>query len=188
MNENQLNKAAINNELFRRALYNPWTALPLAIIIFAAVELVVFELFPQGLLWNLLSVILFLASAAIILGSFVGKRCFLHDEHYGDHLRLRLQRQDQRRAEAASAAHEEMLADLKSGFSVIPSEAGLKALNSVINEYDQIQPIIEKQRGTDQILAANIPSLAARTYRQGLTCFPTVSACPPPSILPTWTG
>jgi hypothetical protein len=58
---------------------------------------------------------------------------------------------------------------LKNGFASIKSGEGLKALQELVYEFTQLQPILGRRRETDPLAVAHIPALAEETYRQGLS-------------------
>ena len=58
---------------------------------------------------------------------------------------------------------------LRSGFSSINSDVGLKALQDLVNESEQLQPVLGRRKETDPLSVAQIPALAEETYRQGLS-------------------
>jgi hypothetical protein len=57
---------------------------------------------------------------------------------------------------------------LEAGFSQINSSEGLSALQRLVYEYAQLQPLVERKRATDSIAFAHIPLLIEETYRAGL--------------------
>ncbi len=58
---------------------------------------------------------------------------------------------------------------LLAGFTRIKSTDGLKALQDLVYEYAQLQPIMARRRLTDSIVMGQVPGLASETYRQGLS-------------------
>ena len=59
--------------------------------------------------------------------------------------------------------------DLQTGFSRIESTGGLKALQGLVHQHDQLRRLLERRKSTDPLAVAYIPSLAEETYRQGLS-------------------
>ena len=58
---------------------------------------------------------------------------------------------------------------LQSGFSSVNSDIGLKVLQKLAHEYQQLQPVLERRKGTDPLSIAHIPAPAEETYRQELS-------------------
>ena len=58
--------------------------------------------------------------------------------------------------------------DIQAGFSRVNSFEGLKALQDLVHEYEQIQPLLGQEDGTALLAVAHIPALAEETFRQGL--------------------
>ena len=56
---------------------------------------------------------------------------------------------------------------LEGNFSSINSAQGLKALQELAYEYEQLQPVLDRRRETDPLAVSHIPALAEETYRQG---------------------
>ena len=58
---------------------------------------------------------------------------------------------------------------LRTGFATISSAAGLKSLEELAYEYDQLRPVLDRRKETDPLSVAHVPLLAEETYRQGLS-------------------
>ncbi len=82
----------------------------------------------------------------------------------------RLTRQvESRRADRyVSAEVQQTREGLEAGFSDIDSSDGLSALQRLVYEYGQLQPLLDRKRATDSIGLAHIPHLVEETYRVGL--------------------
>ena len=63
----------------------------------------------------------------------------------------------------------QLRAALQSGFSGISSSEGLKALTRLVYEYEQVQPVLDRQRETGPLSIAHILALVAETYTLGLS-------------------
>jgi hypothetical protein len=59
--------------------------------------------------------------------------------------------------------------DLLAGLTSIKSTEGLKALQDLVYEYAQLQPIMARRRVTDSIAVGQVPALADETYKQGMS-------------------
>jgi hypothetical protein len=58
---------------------------------------------------------------------------------------------------------------LVEGFDRIKSSEGLKALQDLVYEYNQLQPVLSRRRSTDSIAVGQLPVLASEAYRQGIS-------------------
>lgn len=58
---------------------------------------------------------------------------------------------------------------LETGFTETESKTGLKSLRELSHEYDELLPGLTNHQETDPFAVAQIPALAERTYRQGLS-------------------
>ena len=58
---------------------------------------------------------------------------------------------------------------LRGGFSKVNSDTGLKVLQELVYEYEQLQPVLSRRKETDPLSVVHIPALAEETYRQGLS-------------------
>ena len=64
---------------------------------------------------------------------------------------------------------EDLQAALRGGFSRVDSDIGLRVLQELVNEYEQLRPVLDSRKETDPLSVAHIPALAEETYRQGLS-------------------
>jgi hypothetical protein len=64
---------------------------------------------------------------------------------------------------------EELLDTVKSGFEEINLADGLKAVEELQYEYEQLQHVLAHKKETDPLGLAHIPALSEETYRQGLS-------------------
>jgi len=60
---------------------------------------------------------------------------------------------------------------LQGGFSDLGFTEGLKALEDLSYEYEQLRRVLGRRKGTDPLSVAHISALAEETYRQGLSVF-----------------
>ena len=79
-----------------------------------------------------------------------------------------MERQDQGAGERGQTEVQRLKDDIQTGFSRINSAEGLKALQELVHEYEELQPVLDRGRETDPLAVAHIPALAEETYRQGL--------------------
>ena len=82
----------------------------------------------------------------------------------------RLTRQvESRRADRyVSAEVQQTRGGLEAGFSQINSADGLSALQRLVYEYAQLQPLLDRKRAIDSIGLVRISALVGETYRSGL--------------------
>ena len=58
---------------------------------------------------------------------------------------------------------------LMDGFSRMKSLEGIKALQELVYQYAELQPVIERRKQADSLTVAPVPALVEQTYRQGLS-------------------
>ena len=79
-----------------------------------------------------------------------------------------MERQDQESSQSGQTELQRLKDDIQTGFSRVNLADGLKALQELVYEYDQLQPVLDRGKETDPLAVAHIPALAEETYRQGL--------------------
>ncbi len=62
-----------------------------------------------------------------------------------------------------------LLQTLKRGFSNNNLDEGLRTLNQLIYEYEQLKPVLRRREATDSLSIVHIPALTEEIYRQGLS-------------------
>ena len=82
--------------------------------------------------------------------------------------RLMRQAESRRADRYVSAEVQQNREALEAEFSQINSSDGLSALQRLVYEYAQLQPLLDRKRATDSIAIVQIPLLAEETYRIGL--------------------
>jgi hypothetical protein len=76
---------------------------------------------------------------------------------------------ESRRADRyAPAEAQQARGALEAGFSQINSSEGVGALQRLVYEYAQLQPLLDRKRATASIALAHVPALVEETYRVGL--------------------
>ena len=83
-------------------------------------------------------------------------------------VRLTRQAESHRADRYVSAEVRQIRESLEAGFSQINFSDGLSALQRLVYEYAQLQPLLDRKRATDSIAIVQIPLLAEETYRIGL--------------------
>ena len=160
---NSLSEKAIRSDIRRAALKHPATLVPLFLSILFFFIMLVPPFF--GPLWV---IILFIISAIASVGSFFWRYVLRYDREYERRTRDLLERQDQGAGERGQTEVQRLKDDIQTGFSRINSAEGLKALQELVHEYEELQPVLDRGRETDPLAVAHIPALAEETYRQGL--------------------
>ena len=69
----------------------------------------------------------------------------------------------------ASADLTRLRESLMDGFSRMKSLEGIKALQELVYQYAELQPVIERRKQADSLSVAPVPALVEQTYRQGLS-------------------
>ena len=64
---------------------------------------------------------------------------------------------------------EQLQEAIRSGLSSLDPDTGLKVFQKLVYEYEQLQPVLDRKKGTDPLSIAHIPPLVEGTYRRGLS-------------------
>ena len=188
-----LSESAIDRTLRWKAFSNPWTVVPLVLVVVAIIGLTISPPIAGGW-WTMVSTVVLLISATASLIAFLCRNFLCREEEYATELRERMALQDRCRIEARQAELTQLQERLESGFSSVSSDEGLKALRGLVYEYEQIQldrgrkkrlpshelvfvlyeneqppAIATSEKEVDPLSAAPILALTEETYRQGLT-------------------
>ena len=59
--------------------------------------------------------------------------------------------------------------NLEKGFASLTSETGLTVLQDLVEEFEQLQPLLSRRKNSDPLAIAQVPALAQETYRQGMS-------------------
>ena len=157
-----LSEEAIKRDLRRDALRHPAT---LVSFILSIVFFIIMVVPPFGPSWV---IILLIISALASAGSFFWRYSLRYDREYERRTQEVLERQDQATGQRGQTELQRLKDDIQTGFSRVNSADGLKALQELVHEYEQLQPVLDRGRETDPLAVAHIPALAEETYRQGL--------------------
>ena len=154
-----LSEEAIKKDIRRAAFRHPATVVSLILsILFLIIMLV-------GSLW---AGILLIISAIATVGSFFWRYYLLYDREYERRTQELLERQDQQAGQRGQTELQRLKYDIQTGFSRVNQAEGLKALQELVHEYEQLQPVLDRGSETEPLAVAHIPALAEETYRQGL--------------------
>ena len=158
-----LSEQAIKRDVRRAALKHPATLVSLILsILFFIIILVPPFLGP----WWAISLLVISAIASV--GSFFWRYSLRYDREYQRRTRELLERQDQEAGQSGQTELQSLKDDIQTGFSRVNLADGLKALQELVYEYEQLQPVLDRGRETNPLAVAHIPALAEETYRQGL--------------------
>ena len=160
-----LSEGAIKSSLLSAALRHPTTVLPAILALVSIAFVLGFIPGPS----RAVAIALLARSALAATGSFVWRYALRSDEAYATRLRelSALRQRQQRTSEQAELA--DLRKSLGSGFQGVESSVGLKALNELAHEYDELLPALDRRSDTDPLAVAQIPALGEQTYRQGLS-------------------
>ena len=158
-----LSEKAIKRDVRRDALKHPATLVSLILSILFFIILLVPPFL--GPLW---AIILLVISASASVGSFFWRYFLRYDQEYKRRTQELLERQDQESGQREQTELQRLKDDIQTGFSRVNLPDGLKALQELVYEYDQLQPVLDSGKETDPLAVAHIPALAEETYRQGL--------------------
>ena len=154
-----LSDEAIKRQLRADAMKHPATLVPLALFILFIILLVF------GPWWF---IILAIGLAVVSAGSFFWRYSIRFNAEYEKRVQELLKDQDLEASASGTSELQRLREDIQTGFSRVNSAEGLKALQELIHEYEQLQPVLERGKVTDPLAVAHIPALAEETYRQGL--------------------
>ena len=157
-----LSEEAIKKDIRRAALRHPATLVSIILSI-------LFFIIMLASAFQLWAVILLIISAFASVGSFFWRYSLRYDREYERRTRELLERQDQEAGQRGQTELERLKDDIQTGFSRVNSADGLKALQELVHEYEELQPVLDRGRETDPLAVAHIPALAEETYRQGLS-------------------
>jgi|GEM_PF-2897286 hypothetical protein len=155
----------INWALFVDALQHPPVMLPLTVCLLSALNLLL--LWP-GIGGRALNAALVLFAGAAALSNLALSYFSDFDQKYSKKARelFPLSSTDGD-SEAAQIGY--LRDTLGIGFAQIESDEGVKALDQLNQVYDGLRAVLDHKVKTDAMSMARIPSLAAETYRQGLS-------------------
>ena len=158
-----LSEEAVKRDVRRAALKHPATIVSLILsIVFFIIML------APPFLGPLVVIILLIISAIASVGSFFWRSFLQYDREYARRTQELLAHQDQEAGQRGQTGLQRLKEDIQTGFSRVNSSDGLKALQELVYEYEELQPVLDRGRETDPLAVAHIPGLAEETYRQGL--------------------
>ena len=158
-----MSEKVIKRRLRLDALKYPTTFLPLIMAILFLIVVFVPPVF--GPLW---AIIVLIGSVLAAAGSFFWRYEIRYNKEYARRVGDLMEHYEQEEGEKGKTELDRLREDIQTGFSRANSIEGLKALQELVNEYEQLQPALERGRETDPMAVAHIPGLAEETYRQGL--------------------
>ena len=153
---------AITKQLRRDAMRHPATLIPLGLCI-------LFIILAFTVLEPLLAIFLIIGSGVAAGGAFFWRYSIRYNEEYTKRAQELMQQHDRDTRDREQGDLEQSREDLQTGFSRVNSVEGLKALQELVHEYEQLQPVLGRGKETDPLAIAHIPALAEETYRRGLS-------------------
>ncbi len=154
-----LSESAIKKRLRLDAMKHPVTIISLVLsILFVIIAIL-------GAWWAIIPAII---AGIAALASFFWRYSVRHNEEYAKRLGELVDLHEQETGEREQSELTRLQQDIQAGFSRVNSFEGLKALQDLVHEYEQIQPLLEQEDDTDPMAVAHIPALAEETFRQGL--------------------
>ena len=156
-------ESAVKKQLRSRAMRHPATVLPFALCIVFIIILIV----PPFLepLW---AVFMFIVSGIVSAGSFFWRYVIRYEQEYARVVEELMERHESETSDRGETELQRLREEIQTGFSRVNSVEGLKALQELVHEYEQLQPVLDRGRETDPMAVAHVPGLAEETYRQGL--------------------
>ena len=155
-----LSEKVIKRRLRLDAMKHPTTLLALALTILFFIIML-----ASGTVW---AIVLFVVSGAAAAGSFFWRYSIRFNREYARRVDELMDSYDQQESDRGKTEIQQLREDIQIGFSRVNSAEGLKALQELVDEYEQLQPALARGRETDPMAVAHIPGLAEETYRQGL--------------------
>ena len=156
-----LSEESIKRDVRRAAFKHPATVV---LIILAVLFFII--MLASG--FHLVAIILLIISAFASVGFFFWLYYLQFDREYARRTQELLELQDQEAGQRGQTDLQRLKDGIQTGFSRVNSADGLKALQELVYEYEQMQPVLDRGRETDPLAVAHIPALAEETYRQGL--------------------
>jgi uncharacterized membrane protein (DUF106 family) len=161
-----LSEAAIKKALRSDAVQHPATILPFTLFV---LSIIYFVLFSPVLGGALPAIILLVASGLVAAGAFLWRYFVRYAEEYARRAQEIMELQDRERTKREEAELTQSQETLQTGFSSIGSDAGHKALEGLVHEYEEFRRVVSRRRKTDPMSIARVSALADETYRQGLS-------------------
>ena len=93
---------------------------------------------------------------------------------YADRLRELIIQEDLARKDQETQTLLETRDTLRTGFTSIGSDEGIRELERMVNEFDQLQDALSRWPKSSIVSAGHIPTLAEKTYREGLNVLSSV--------------
>ena len=160
-----LSERAIRRQLLAGALQHPATLLPLAASAMTTIWLVLLSPVVGAGLW---AIVLLTVSGTVAICSFVWRYVFRYADEHAGRVRDLIDLQDREEARQEQIGLALLREDLEGEFSAIAPE-GLKALDGLVEEYEQLRTVLDRGIAAYSLSALRIPDLAADTYRRGLS-------------------
>ena len=154
-----LSDKAIKRRLLSDAIKHPATILSLVLFI-------LFIILAVLAAWWF--IILFIIAGIAAVGSFFWRYSVRYNDEYARKVGEVMERHEQETSTREQSELQRLREDIHAGFSRVNSVEGLKALQELVHEYEQLQPVLEGGRETAPLAVAHIPPLVEETYRQGL--------------------
>ena len=154
-----LSERAIKKRLRLDAIKHPVTIIPLVLSILFIIIAVI------GAWWAIIPAII---AGMVASASFFWRYSVRHNEEYARIVEELMDSHEQDTSEREQSELTRLQQDIQAGFSRVNSFEGLKALQDLVHEYEQIQPLLAQEDRTDPLAVAHIPALAEETFRQGL--------------------
>ena len=157
----EISDAAIRRKTISDTLQHPVTLIPVAVCILSAGYLVMLSPIFGG---GLGTFVLIPVSGIMAVASF----SINYPRKYLENTRELIEKLDAERRQQEEAELHELRETLQAGFLGVKSVEGIRALDELFSEYEQLHTALEQQRATDPLAVSVIPALAGETFRRGL--------------------
>ena len=146
------------------ALQFPSTVVPL----FVAALALMFLILPLPGFSAIASIIVIVGAGSIAAASFVWRYFVRYGQDYAIRMQELFERQEHARRAQERRALRELRDTLRTGFTSIKSSEGVRSLNRLVNEYEQLQAVVRGWPEPNLVPIGQIPILIGQTSREGL--------------------
>ncbi len=161
-----LSEETIRKALRSDALQHPATIIPLASCLLSTIYIVLYAPIFGG---SIIAFVLIIGSGLAAIGSFFWRFFIRFNEEYVKKTQELLDAMDREGGARYRADLRQKRERLQIGFLDGNCPEGLKVVQALVHEYEQLQPILASRRMSDPLSIAHIPVLVEETHQLGLS-------------------
>jgi hypothetical protein len=161
----KLSEKTIRNALRSDALQHPATIIPLTSFLLSIIYILLYAPIFGGVI---IAFALTIGSGLAATGSFFWRYSIRFTEEYVKKTQELLDALDREGGARYRAELRQKRERLQIGFLDVSSSEGLRAVQALVHEYEQLQTVLVRRRLADPLSIAHIPVLVDETYQLGL--------------------